>query len=210
MINTQAQPQCCTDPALWPVSFKLIEMKFRLTPPHNPHRQRSCGLYKQVRGCWQFKRNVPDDGQQATIPLFTRQTLHFAGFSIEGRTTIQMPGQRWRGVHQDPHADTVLGIVPGEATAEKLHLLQPSRAYGLWRWRAAVATVSPNLLPLFRDLLVQRCALGFQSPILASPTPAQLHWGNRPCQHIVSNIIHTIVYTTKSFNSCKAYEGHLS
>lgn len=172
----------------WPVSFKLLGMKFRLTPPHNSHCQRSCALYKQVRGCWQFKRNVPDDGQQATIPLFTRQTLHFAGFSIEESTTTQMLGQRWRGVHQDPHVGTVLGIVPGEVAAEKLHLLQPSRAYGLWRWRVAVATVSPNLLPPFCDLLVQRCALGFQSPIPASPTPVQ------PCQHMFH---HTIVYTTE-------------
>ena len=174
-------------------------MKFRLTPPHNPRCQRSCGLYKKVRGCWQFKRNVPNDSQQATIPLFTRQTLQSAGFSIEGSTTIQMPGQRWHGVHQDPHADTVLGVVPWEVAAEQLHLLQPSRAYGLWRWRVAVATVPPNPLPPFRDPLVQRCALGFQSPIPASPTPVQLRRDNRPCQYIISKIIHTTAYTTGHF-----------
>ena len=190
-------------------SFKLIEMKFRFTP-HHPRSQRSCGLYKQVRGCWQFKRNVPDDGQQATIPLFIRQTLHFAGFSFEGSTTIQMPGQRWRGIHQDSHADTVLGIVPWEVAAGKLHLLQPSCAYGLWRWQVAVATVLPSLLPPFRDPLVQGCTPGFQSPILASPTPAQLRRDNRPCQHIISKIIHTIVYTTEHFSSCKAYEARSS
>ena len=120
----------------------------------------------------------PTMANRPPSPCLLVKLCTLQGFHIEGSTTIQMPGQRWRSVHQDTHADTVLGVVPWAVAAEKLHLLQPSHAYGLWMWRVAVATVSPNLLPPFRDLLVQRCALGFQSPIPASPTPVQ------SCQHI--------------------------
>lgn len=62
-----------------PVSFKLMAMPLRLTPLPNPRYQRLCALYRQVRGGWQFNRNMPDD-EQAMVILFTLKTLHLAGF----------------------------------------------------------------------------------------------------------------------------------
>ena len=156
-------------------------MKFRLTPPHNLRYQRSCALYKQVRGCWQFQRNVPDDGQQATIPLFTRQTLHSAGFSIWrsiailwSRDGVVRVGvvSGW-GEMASPHRsqdfqDVVallacsvhLGLYVDE-TSEDLHL-QLDRMYGLQGRQASVTTAPSTLSLAFSALLAQRCDLGFQ------------------------------------------------
>ena len=83
-------------------------MKFHVTPPCSSRCQRLCPVYKPVRGCWQFKRNVPDDRRQNVSILFRRQTLHFAGFSVGRGTTIQAEqggwGPRWCDAGPDMEA----------------------------------------------------------------------------------------------------------
>ena len=56
-------------------------MPLRLTPLPTPRYQRLCALYKQVRGCWQFTRHVPDD-EPTMIILFNPKILRFAGFFV--------------------------------------------------------------------------------------------------------------------------------
>ena len=74
---------------MWSTAFDLVAMKFHPAPPDTSRHQRLCPICKQVRGCWQFKRNVPDDNRQNVIILLRRQTLLFAGFSVGRSATIQ-------------------------------------------------------------------------------------------------------------------------
>ncbi len=74
---------------MWSAAFEPVAMKFHVTPPYSSRYQQLCPVYKPVRGCWQFKRNVPDDHRQNVSILFRRQTLQSAGFSVGRGATIQ-------------------------------------------------------------------------------------------------------------------------
>ena len=89
-------------------AFEPVAMKFHVTSPYSSHHQRLCPVYKPVRGCWQFKRNVPDDRRQNVSILFRRQTLQSAGFSVGKSTTLQAEqggrGPQWCDTSPDREA----------------------------------------------------------------------------------------------------------